>query len=687
MTGADIITAILLAGILIAVVVYLLYWLYRRSSKEVAFVRTGLGGERVVITGGALVLPIVHNVTLVGMNTLRLEVRRDGDKALITKNRMRIDVVAEFTVRVRSDTQAVSLAAQTLGRRSMSADEVREVVQGRFVDALASIAARMTMDGIQENRDVYMKDVRAIIEESVARNGLEIEAVSLTGLDQTSIEQFNPSNAFDAEGLTRLTEQIETRKKARNDIEQDTMVAIRSKNLEAEIEALEIDRKSEYARLEQEREVAKQRALEKAQVAMERATRDREAQEAEIRAEEEVEIARIQREKALEAERSLRETTLTEEIEARRKHRNDVERDTQIAIHAKDRQAEVEILEIEKEIEFARLGQQEAIAGQRAAQMAEIARRQSSGEQEAETARIAALEVIERARILQERAVESERIARNQEVDRLEVLRRKVLQLEEQERAIAITRKEKDKAEAQAETEQARARAVEAEEKVASAREREAAERRKLVELIEAARAVESEALQLTTIAAAQTNAAEQKAAADRFVTLSQKLRYEIDAAGRRALNEAENIRTDDNREHALRMKLLEHIEGIVRESVKPLENIDSIKILQVDGVPGVNSPSDVGSGGTGSGDPASGGGSMTDRIVNSAMKYRTQAAFVDGLMKDLGLPMEHLGSAGGLSFRNFAEAPPEDNADDKPGGDDSDDGNDNEGSPSDDDK
>ncbi len=686
MTGADIITVILLAGILIAVVVYLLYWLYRRSSKEIAFVRTGLGGERVVITGGALVLPIVHNVTLVGMNTLRLEVRRDGNQALMTRNRMRIDVVAEFTVRVQSDAQSVSLAAQTLGRRSMNADEVREVVQGRFVDALASVAARMTMDDIQENRDVYMRDVRAIIEESMARNGLEIEAVSLTGLDQTSIEQFNPSNAFDAEGLTRLTEQIETRKKARNDIEQDTMVAISSKNLEAEIEALEINRRSEFARLEQEREVAKQRALEKAQITMERATRDREAQEAEIRAEEEVEIARIQREKALEAERSLRETTLTEEIETRRKHRNDVERDTQIAIRAKDRQAEVEILEIEKEIEFARLDQQESIAGQRAAQMAEIARRQSSGEQEAETARIAALEAIERARILQERAVESERIARNQEVDRLEVLRRKVLQLEEQERAIAITRKEKDKAEAQAETEQARARAVEAEEKVASAREREVAERRKLVELIEAARTVESEALQLTTIAAAQTNAAEQKAAADRFATLSEKLRYEIDAEGKRALNQAENIRTGDNREHALRMKLLEHIEGIVRESVKPLENIESIKILQVDGVPGVNSPSDIGPGGVGSGGPAVGGGSMTDRIVNSAMKYRTQAAFVDGLMKDLGLPVEHLGSAGGLSFRNFAEASPEDIADDKPDGVDSDEGDAGDSMPSDDD-
>jgi hypothetical protein len=36
-------------------------------------------------------------------------------------------------------------------------------------------------------------------------------------------------------------------------------------------------------------------------------------------------------------------------------------------------------------------------------------------------------------------------------------------------------------------------------------------------------------------------------------------------------------------------------------------------------------------------------------------MKYRTQVAFVDGLMKDLGLPIETLGSAGGMQFRNFS--------------------------------
>ena len=40
-------------------------------------------------------------------------------------------------------------------------------------------------------------------------------------------------------------------------------------------------------------------------------------------------------------------------------------------------------------------------------------------------------------------------------------------------------------------------------------------------------------------------------------------------------------------------------------------------------------------------------GGNMTDRVVNSAMKYRTQVAFVDGLMKDLGLPIENHGQCG----------------------------------------
>ena len=97
------ILGLVVVAIVVAIVVWLLHWLYLRSSKERAFVRTGLGGQKVVLDGGAFVLPIVHDVIPVNMNTLRLEVSRGRDKALITKDRMRVDVIAEFYVRVAAE--------------------------------------------------------------------------------------------------------------------------------------------------------------------------------------------------------------------------------------------------------------------------------------------------------------------------------------------------------------------------------------------------------------------------------------------------------------------------------------------------------------------------------------------------------------------------------------------------------
>src|SRR5258707_11882298 len=148
----SVIVLIVIAVIVIAIVVWLLHWLYRRSSKEVAFVRTGFGGQKVVMNGGAFVLPIIHDIIPVNMNTLRLEVQRGRDKALITRNRMRVDVISEFYVRVQSSPDAIANAAQTLGQRTMQPEALRELLEGKFVDALRSVAAEMTMEEMHEKR-------------------------------------------------------------------------------------------------------------------------------------------------------------------------------------------------------------------------------------------------------------------------------------------------------------------------------------------------------------------------------------------------------------------------------------------------------------------------------------------------------------------------------------------------------
>jgi uncharacterized membrane protein YqiK len=527
------ILGLIVVAIVVAIGVWLLHWLYLRSSKERAFVRTGLGGQKVVVDGGAFVLPIVHDVIPVNMNTLRLEVSRGRDKALITKDRMRVDVIAEFYVRVAARPEAVAAAAQTLGLRTMEPEQLKELVEGKFIDALRTAAAEMTMEELHEKRGSYVKRVREAVAEDLTKNGLELESASLTQLDQTGMEYFNPSNAFDAEGLTRLTEQIEHRKKQRNDVEQDTLIAIRNKNLEAEKLSLNIDREAEQARLAQQREVEFARARQRSDLATERAQR----------------------------------------------------------------------------------------------------------EQDAEGAQITAKQAIDTARIRSEQSLEQERIGKERAISAAEIDRRKTLELAEQQRAIAVAKESEALSVAQADAEVARAHAVTAEEKVFTAREVETAERKKAIDLIGARQSAEREGLRLTLAAAAEKSAsadrgaairaqAEADADADKIKSMAHRVRAEIEAEAMRMMNEAHNMLSPEARMSALRMRLVEKAEAIIRESVKPMERIEGIKILHVDG---------LGGGGHGSNGDASGGG-FADGVVNSALRFRAQAPLVDQLLREIGI-------------------------------------------------
>lgn len=382
--------------------------LYKRASKEIGFVRTGFGGEKVVINGGALVLPVFHETMPVNMNTVRLAVERKNMDALITLDRLRIDVKAEFYVRVRPDAQAIAIAAQTLGMRTMNPDALKELVEGKFVDALRSVAAGMTMAQLHEQRADFVQKVQQVSSVDLAMNGLELESVSLTGLDQTSIEHFNANNAFDAEGLTKLTEQIELRKKARNDIEQDTRVQIETKNLEAARQSFLISRDNEFARLEQEREVEMRRAVQAAEVAREQALRQQEADQAkieakklvdsqQIEADRAVQQAKIAQEQALELARQEQQIAVQnksrEESQARAiadearakaviaEERVGTAREAEVA----ERQKRIELIDAAREAERAAIGikVQADAEKQAASDRAEAARLQAEGEAEA----------------------------------------------------------------------------------------------------------------------------------------------------------------------------------------------------------------------------------------------------------------------------------------------------------------
>ena len=169
------------------------------------------------------------------------------------------------------------------------------------------------------------------------------------------------------------------------------------------------------------------------------------------------------------------------------------------------------------------------------------------------------------------------------------------------------------------EEENTRGKAIEAEERANSARYVEKAQGIKKVDVISA------------------TSKAEQ----ERQATMAAKLRYEIDAAGKEALNSAENLRSDASRRSALRLKLADKIESIIRESVKPMANINDIKIIDVNGLPGFSGTSEGSGGGTAEKVSTKDGtrsGNLADNVVSSALRYRAHQPFLDGLLKEIGM-------------------------------------------------
>ena len=292
--------------------------LYRKTTKELTFVRTGFGGEKVVVDGGALILPILHDYIDINMQSMKVTVARSKSDSFITKDRMRVDITADFYIRVGEDRESISRAAQTLGKKTIDLRELTGLIEGKLIATLRSVASSMEMKELHEKRDEFSSQVKNAIEADLSKNGLQLESVSLTSLDQTAKEFFNENNAFDAEGLTSLTQTIEERKKLLNDIERSTEVQIAQKNYETQSEKFEIQRKQAEAEATQQTKIANFQAEQEALRAKEAESRRKEAEEAKIVANKAIEEAQINKARAIETveiekARAIREAEINKE--------------------------------------------------------------------------------------------------------------------------------------------------------------------------------------------------------------------------------------------------------------------------------------------------------------------------------------------------------------------------------------
>ena len=258
----SLITLIILAIIIVAILYIISIWVYKRAPANMGFVRTGFLGTKVCLGRGATVLPVFHEVTWVSLETIKLIVSRSRDQAVLTSDKIRIDVVAELYAHVGRSEDELLAAARSLGERTFDSEKVRNLLEAKIVSALRSYAATKTLNELHENREGFAKAVQSSVVESFHANGLTLEEVTIVTLEQSGKEFFDANNVFDAEGLKVITEITSDARRRVHDTEKRTTVSIRQKELQTQLDLLEIEKQEAFARAHQDREVSNEQAQE-----------------------------------------------------------------------------------------------------------------------------------------------------------------------------------------------------------------------------------------------------------------------------------------------------------------------------------------------------------------------------------------------------------------------------------------
>jgi len=501
--------------------------LYKKTTKELAFVRTGLGGAEVILDGGSIIFPMVHEMTPINLNTLKLVVIRQNQQALITSDKLKVDVIVEFFVRVKRDIDSISRAASTLGNKTLVPEDLKALIEGKLVDAIRSVASQTTMESLHVERKEFVQKVSNTVAEDLDTNGLELESVSLTSLDQTNIEFFNEHNAFDAQGLSKIAEITEAKRKEKVQIEEETKVLIERKKLEAQKEILTIREEEAFAMAQQE-----------SRIRIEESQKAREAREVEILNEKSVEFANIQKSKEIEEKEII-------------KHR------------------ELETSKIQKE---------------------------------------------------------------------------EALKIAEQEKNIKISEKSKAVAIALAQSNIERAKEIKTQEEIITAKETEIANRIKLLALIKASQEAEEEAVSKKTLALAEKEASKDKADALmiqaqgeaeslKIKALAKDKEYEVEAEGKKRIHEAMNLLSVEQIQKEIQLALIERLPAIIEQMIKPAQNIESIKIVDMGGANGKNSILN----GTMS-ESSQKNSSLPEQITEAMMNYQVGSTMINELLTSCGL-------------------------------------------------
>lgn len=523
---------------------------YRKAPPDSALVVSG-GRKKRVVFGGSLINPITNTTQLISLNTMQLPVERTGQAALITRDSLRVDLEAQFYVKVEPNEQDVLKAVASLGDKTLTPGAVNTLLEGKLVGVLRSVAATMDLQELHEKRQEFSDQVQEACRDDLEQNGFKLESVAVTNLDQTPLDALDENNRFDVVAIQTIKQEVEDRQTRTARIEHENQVKREEDRLKAELEIKQREEETETQTLEVERRLEFAQEEQRKAIATNKAEQEREVESHKLEQQQAIEEARLRQEEAVKSA----------EISQKQK--------LEMARIEQERQVQESEISQKQVVEVARVQQEQHV------QEAEIERNLS----------------IEQAKIKQERDVEEASIA-----SRIVLIEKEREEKEAQaENAIQVSIKERAREAALIELLQVSAEKAQAEAKVATAEAVEEAERQSRIALIRAEqeadeeriakeRAADAEAYAVVEAAKAELSAAEVKAEAQKILAAALLIEAKAKADGEEASIAAKNKAEPQVLVSDAVLALVESLPEVTSELMRPAERIESIRVLDLGG-------------------------------------------------------------------------------------------------------
>jgi uncharacterized membrane protein YqiK len=308
--------------LLIGAIIVTITKLYVKATPYAGFIRTGMGGAKVVVDGGALVVPVIHEVAWVTFDTLCIQVMKNGKDALITNDNLRADCEAEFFVRIQKEPKHMVTASAALGDDGSNVAERKKRADvlcfSTCESALRAIAVTMTLHDLNSKREDFKDKIKSAVGQELEEKGFTLDSVAVPKLDQSPPDtERADTNMFDAQGATTIAQIVQSQKVQRNQIEKSAQQSMKEQDVATQkmIWGKEVEQKTAEAEKDLAQAKAKAEADQKAETF--KADQERQSEVAQQTKTKLVEVAKVEQQQAVKVAEQLREQA--EQLAAREK--------------------------------------------------------------------------------------------------------------------------------------------------------------------------------------------------------------------------------------------------------------------------------------------------------------------------------------------------------------------------------